>query len=91
MSKGDELWEKREKLLRHLYDQGAIGPDMAARSGGVGQGIGADEMEMRALVSSLRDEELVMGRATAPAKLYLTGRGFAEARRLVEIGRTPML
>ena len=29
MSKGDELWEKREKLLKYLYDKEAIAPDDA--------------------------------------------------------------
>ena len=90
-SNGDELWQNRKDLLQHLYHQGAIGPDLAATTGQVREAIGVDQDAMRGLVSSLRDGQLVSGRGADQASLHLTGRGFVEARELVEKGRRPLV
>ena len=91
MSKGDDLWDKREKLLRYLYDQGAIAADAACNSNSAAQAIEADPHDMIALVSNLHDEGVLRGQAGAAGLLYLTGPGFARARDLVESQRRPMV
>ncbi len=87
MSKGDELWEKRGKLLKYLYGKGAIDPDCAADMGKVGEAIGVDSETLDRLVGSLLHEQLVDGMdddtADSGRRVFLTGAGFSEARGIV--------
>ena len=91
MSKGNELWAKRDDLLKDLYERGAISPERAVKAGEVREAIGVDETDFRALFRSLKDEDFVAGRPVEEAKVWLSGTGFREARGLVEVGRRPMV
>ena len=44
MSKGNELWAKRDDLLKDLYERGAIAPERAVKASEVREAIGVDEM-----------------------------------------------
>jgi hypothetical protein len=88
MWNGDELWALRVGVLTQLYRMGAIGVTSAVDSiwlkTQVGESIELEAYE--AVVSSLEDESLVQRRAKTD--LYLTGRGFRDARTEVERKRT---
>ncbi len=80
MSKGDELWEKREKVLQHLYNEGAIAPDAAVAGDKVREAVGMKPgADFNNLLWSVQREKVVGERGLG---YYLTPDGFREAAGL---------
>lgn len=101
MSKGDDLWVVRDAILKMLYHKGAF-----YRENGVDKKPFAQELDSvikeaglevsmsdrKELLDMLREDKLIWARVDIPGgKLYLTHKGFKEARRIVETERAGQL
>lgn len=100
MSRGDELWSLRTGILKGLYDVGAISDQagvvgvilvgqllegLAGRHAEGGKGQAVSKGDVETLLEWLEAEGLIAGVwDVGGEKVWLTSRGFMEARAAVE-------
>ena len=83
MTTGEVFKRARGKLLRYLYDQGAIASTHAAGRGDAAKAAGLDPGDFTALWDLLMRAKLVDGTGSGlTGKGWLTPAGFDEAGRL---------
>jgi hypothetical protein len=94
MLKGDELMQKRDLFLHHLYEKGAISRNSAIGAADLQEAIEVNDQDFESLHQNLSQEKLVkkggvrfrfpddkVGRGGGPV-FWLTDKGRQEARKI---------
>lgn len=89
VAKGDDYAKAMEDTLKLMYERGAIGGKQVFSLQDIMENVGTEQQVAPHLMNLLKEDGLVS--MNWFIRVYrLTGPGFAEARRLVEMDRRPV-